>query len=233
MTEPLVACIMLTRDRPAMARRAVEAFRAQTYPNKRLTIVNTGCFVETLERFDLNDGGIGHTHFPTGRLSALSIGELRNSANDAAIGGARAEVLVHWDDDDWSHPNRIAEQVALLQSSGAEVVGYNELLFWREGVIQTGLLPTGRLPATHEPAMRNFQGEAWLYSKQNNLPGALGTSLCYWRRTWERKPFPDLPKRPKGSGEDYEWLKGLNVVSVSALAPEGFQYLGRHPAAPT
>ena len=42
------------------------------------------------------------------------------------------DILIHWDDDDYSHPNRIAEQVALLKSSGADVVGFSEMLSWRE-----------------------------------------------------------------------------------------------------
>ena len=45
--------------------------------------------------------------------------------------GHAADILVHLDDDDYSHPNRIAEQVVLLQSSGADCVGYREMLFWQ------------------------------------------------------------------------------------------------------
>ena len=40
--EPLVCAILLTRDRPAMAARAVAAFRAQTYARKRLVMWDSG-----------------------------------------------------------------------------------------------------------------------------------------------------------------------------------------------
>jgi hypothetical protein len=41
MSEPTVCCIMLTKDRPALAARAVRCFRQQTYERKRLLIVNS------------------------------------------------------------------------------------------------------------------------------------------------------------------------------------------------
>src|SRR6266568_2655786 len=40
--DPTICAIMLTRDRPAMAARAVESFRRQTYERKRLLVVNSG-----------------------------------------------------------------------------------------------------------------------------------------------------------------------------------------------
>lgn len=123
---------------------------------------------------------------------------MRNAAN-----GIRhfdePDILIHWDDDDWSHPSRITEQVALLRSSGADCVGYNEMLFWRE-------------PHGFDRSENNSRGEAWLYSNPN--PGyALGTSLCYWRKTWERKPFPAT-----SVGEDLQFITGLKCVGVSTLA---------------
>ena len=103
---------------------------------------------------------------------------------------------MHWDDDDYSHPNRIAEQVALMQSSGADCVGYREMLFWRE---------------TPQAIKDQYAGEAWMYSNQK--PGyALGTSLCYWRKTWERKPFAATSK-----GEDLQFITGLKCVGRSSI----------------
>ena len=71
-------------------------------------------------------------------------------------------------------------------------MGYNEVLFWQQS-----------------------PGEAWLYSNRVGPPGA---SLCYWRRTWKARPFPDLPKNPDGTGEDVAWLRGVKCVSCSSLA---------------
>lgn len=213
--EPLVCAILLTKDRPAMAARAVRAFRAQTYPNKRLFICDTGAA----------DPAQMHTREEEKYWASYwrrhSIGKLRNAANQLAVSWTGAvqhsvaEVLIHWDDDDVSHPNRIAEQVAHLQSSGADVVGYNEMLFWDSRIV--GRIASDVVRITEEGIEADVavtNGEAWLYKHRTNTPG---TSLCYWRKTWERKPFPDLPKPGGGAGEDWHWLKGLNVATVSSV----------------
>ena len=173
---------MLTRDRPEMAARAVRSFRAQTYANKKLLIWDNG---ELNDDFgDMNADSWTVHHVPAEAYREISIGALRNEAiefwNDY-------QIIVTWDDDDVSHPNRIAEQVALLQSRQLECVGYSSMLFWREQAQQAWLF--------HNPEPRY----------------CLGTSMCYWRSAWERRPFPDLksdegPART-GRGEDTYWLQ--------------------------
>ena len=199
---------MLTQDRPELAKRAVECFRKQTYPVKALYLQDFG-----VQRFD--PGNVRDLRMclawdaPNG-----TIGSNRNAANKGASGyqfrnqtsapWLSPDIFIHWDDDDWSHPNRIAEQVALLQSSGADVVGYNEMLFWRTRGVEVG--------------------EAWLYSGPTTRQ-ALGTSLCYWRKTWEARPFnPQLPRvgpGQKGGGEDWEFLRDRKIEAVSSLAWSG------------
>lgn len=194
--QPSVVCVMLTANRPEMARQAVECFRAQAYTAKRLFVMDTGRESARI----VNADTVCSEHYPD---VAHSIGELRNWANDWANDHCLAgDIIIHFDDDDWSHPNRIAEQVALLQSSGADVVGYNEMLFWKEP-----------LRATREigPGAAGYFGEAWLYC-ESNPSYALGTSLCYWRKTWERKPFLD-----KSHGEDLDFIRGLKMASGSSI----------------
>ena len=196
--QPLVCAILLTKDRPAMAARAVRAFREQTYQNKRLLVFDTG----ERDQPKPPDEGISYWHRPEWKDSAASIGELRN----ISIGLTNASIIVTWDSDDVSHPSRIAEQVAHLQSSGADVVGYNQLLFWRTWEAHPTLYMGG------DERERGKMGEAWLYKAPHGT--APGTSLCYWRKTWERKPFPDMPNNKQSTGEDVEWLKGLNLATV-------------------
>ena len=209
MTDPTVACIMLTRDRPQMARRAVECFRRQTYGPKVLLIYSA-------EDFQMKDNR-ENEWIVRQKPADRPIGNLRNEAN--AITGGVPDILCHWDDDDWSHPNRIAEQVALLQSSGADAVGYSDLLFWdtRPRLIN----PELRDMDSFEPA-----NEAWLYSRPTRL-NVPGSTLCYWRKTWESKHFPHLPERgnPQSQGEDIAWQAGLKVVAISSV--NEFVYL--HP----
>ena len=78
--------------------------------------------------------------------------------------------------------------MVLLQSSGADCVGYREMLFWKQP-----------------------DGEAWLYSNRDPRY-CLGTSLCYWRKTWERKPF-----EATSQGDDHLFTLGLKCVSVTSI----------------
>lgn len=188
MSQPTVCAVMLTRERPEMMARAVRCFRAQTYPNKRLLIAYC-------QMADLPSGwSEGISAQCVQYLNReLTIGKIRNMAVSESVKSGSSDIICHWDDDDHSHPRRIEEQVALLQSSGADCVGYNEMLFWRE------------------PA-----GEAWLYSNADSRY-CIGTSLCYWRAAWERRPFADLPKQRGGTGEDWEFQRELKRVAISAL----------------
>lgn len=200
-TEPTVCAIMLTADRPELARRAVECFRRQTYPAKRMMILDTGkrpCGLESVhcDQIGYFDCSVAQREQPR------TIGELRNMASECAIS---TDILIHWDDDDWSHPNRIAEQVALLQSSGADCVGYREMLFWREESAYEDA------PACYADAWGKRPAQAWLYSNPNH-GYALGTSLCYWRKTWERKPFAATSQ-----GEDLQFITGLKVSGVPSI----------------
>lgn len=81
------------------------------------------------------------------------------------FGCARAsgEIIAHWDDDDYSAPGRLADQVARLQASGNAVTGYRSMRF-TDGV------------------------ESWRY--QGTSLFAVGTSLCYRREWWREHPFP-------------------------------------------
>ena len=180
---------MLTRDRPQMAARAVRSFRAQTYENKRLLIYDT-----SREQISFGcDRHGGETHFRYFYNAHRGIGALRNEANGHSDDGPYdPEILIHWDDDDWSRHSRIADQVALLQWSGADAVGYREMLFWRDEIKQAWLF-TGATP--------NY---------------ALGTSLCYWRKTWQRRPFLN-----ETQGVEEKWCADLKVVSVSAMSYHG------------
>lgn len=222
MTEPLVCCILLTKDRPEMAKRAVESFRAQTYQRKLMMILDNAD-----NPADFLGGEYSSVfHWCQGR--GRTIGSLRNLALESACqagldpegGPGIADIFIHFDDDDWSHPNRISEQVALLKASGKEAVGYRDSLFWRDGkdscvceYPRTNRVIRGAGPpqcmACGYPVT---EGEAWLY--HNDDPRyCLGSSLCYWRTAWERNPFPNISR-----GEDQAFLRGVESMGVSSLA---------------
>lgn len=197
---PTVCCVMLANGREAMVRRAIRCFRAQTYQNKRLLIWNTGD--HTLDLGDEDEEyEIAHVYADQ---KARSIGTLRNEANQF---WNAYPIICHWDSDDWSHPDRLSEQVALLQSSGKECVGYNQMLFWRD--LQLTERDVYGPEGSNEPC--DVIQESWMYRLP--LPcGILGTSLMYWRRAWEKNPFAD-----KNNGEDQDFLRRVSCQGVVSL----------------
>jgi glycosyltransferase involved in cell wall biosynthesis len=177
----------------------LRSFHEQTYRNKRLLIVANGLAPCLSDFSDRN----GHSildicEFATVAKPGLrSIGELRNEAN--AFAGT--DIIAHWDSDDWSHPNRLAEQVALLTASypdrPPEAVSYNEMLFW-------------------DTSPGQFCG-AWLYRSPNPLC-PIGTSLAYWRRSWEKQPFAN-----RNIGEDLEWWSRVRGVMASSMRARAWE----------
>ena len=209
MTDPRVCCVMLTRDRPRLAARAVRCFVEQTYENKILMVWDSSADFEPWFEFVSNGGARlpRMVHIPAEPLP--TVGRLRNEANAF---WTEPPILIHWDDDDWSHPNRIAEQVALLQSSKAPAVGYSSLPWWDTSKSDYRQSIRGLSPASvYDVTLRdgNPKNEAWLY-KSGNSSYCLGTSMCYWRTTWERNKFTD----PAG-----EWNHGEGVRQVGVPIP--------------
>lgn len=199
--EPTVCCIMLTRDRPAMTARAVASFRAQTYERKRLLVYDTG-------KLEYSSGfGCGPEVYHVWAKDRGAIGELRNHANGHWTGYdlEKSDIIAHFDSDDWSHPQRLAEQVALLQSSGADCVGYNDALCW-DTRISVNLVD----PLEDDYVLTR---KAWLYANHVPPTYALGGSFCYWRRVWEAHPFEAL-----NHGEDERWRTKIRSLGVSSFA---------------
>lgn len=110
-----------------------------------------------------------------------TIGAKRNMA----CSRARGEIIFHWDDDDWSAPGRMEDQVRRLLASGKQITGYHSMCF---------VDPYGRW---------------WKYKGHKGY--ALGTSLCYFKDLWRRRPFPDSMV-----GEDNAFTQGLDIASVDA-----------------
>ncbi len=109
----LVTCVMVTRDRPQLARRAIHCFLSQTYSPRELLIVNDG---------DLSYGDVIPHELPAGvTITELHIeteesntlGELRNLALDKAHG----EFVAQWDDDEWYHSERLEIQISAIEQS--------------------------------------------------------------------------------------------------------------------
>ncbi len=125
---PSISCLMVTRDRLALATRAIRSFGDQTHAERELVIVSEGDSVyrAALERF------ADEEQIPGVRVVAaepgLSLGALRNVSLDAATG----DIVCQWDDDDCSHPDRLAEQLAAMEREGADACFLTEHLQYLE-----------------------------------------------------------------------------------------------------
>lgn len=231
MNDKLAVAICLTADRLAMTARAVRSFLDQTYSNKRLYILDSGVVPATEFSSSLyDDPRIVYEWMSPSIARQKTIGALRNYAN---MVNPEADIFVHWDSDDCSHPLRIVDQVKQLQQEKTwmhkvltpPVVGYNDLMFWREPISGGSQEHSETCDCgTCGPGKRTViftelrAGEAYYYIARGAF--APGTSLAYWRSTWEAKHFPDLPTMQNRDGEDYMWLQNLPLSARSCMRGE-------------
>jgi hypothetical protein len=208
MTNPSVTAICLTADRQKLTDRAVQCFLSQTYRPSTLLIYDTGTKPYELERLATSRIVIARD----GPEMARPIGALRNTANSLAVA---ADVLTHFDSDDWSGPYRLQDQVQTLIDSKRDCVGYRSVLFWDSRRPPDGGGIAGAAWRGHHT---EFGGEAWAY---HNIQPAycIGASLCYWRRVWERLRFrDDYPRAEGGIAEDKEWLSHVDSQGYTSVS---------------
>lgn len=147
----MVSCIMPTKNRRQFVPRAISCFLAQSYEPRELIILDNG---EPIADLVPKDSRIRYMRLNTKQTT----GQLRNFCCQLSAG----EFIAHWDDDDWSHPKRLEEQLAAL--GGKNLTGYRQILF-------------------HGPE----QGDVMRYSGPPDF--AVGTSLFYRRAWWMKNRF--------------------------------------------
>lgn len=108
LDRPLVSAMMVTKNRPELAKRALQCFLRQTYPVKELVILDDGedVLLENVVR-GLEDKRVKFFRIPS---TGKTLGELRN----AALALTRGEYVCQWDDDDLSDPQRLEVQMAAI-----------------------------------------------------------------------------------------------------------------------
>lgn len=165
---------MPTWNRRSFIQAALDCWLKQTYENRELIILDDG---------DIGQCYIGLQH-PRIRYEFLQkrpvFGTKRNLINCLAGG----DIICHWDDDDWSAPDRIEDQVQRLQETKLPITGYGTLLFWD---------------------LITRQAKRYVSS----VPGYVcGTTLCYLKSYWRQHPFPDQHKA-SDNGFVYPALKKI------------------------
>lgn len=110
---PLISCIMPTHNRRSFIPLTLECFRAQTYPNKELVVVDDG--TDAVSDLLESETGVRYIRVQPRR----TIGAKRNLACEQA----RGEIIAHWDDDDWYAPERLEMQSEPLLAGTADITG--------------------------------------------------------------------------------------------------------------
>lgn len=167
----------------------LRCFTQQTYSNVELIIVDDGEQTLSLPADDRIKYYKLEKRTPTGTK--------RNIGADIATG----EIVANLDDDDWSSPHRIEEQVERLAFTGKAVTGYNVTISYDEA---TGLF------------YRNQGGPPYLAS---------GTSQCYLKSWWEKHPFLDVTY-----GEDSVFAREARLADQLAIADPGKMMVARKHA---
>jgi glycosyltransferase involved in cell wall biosynthesis len=146
---------MPTYNRERWIPLAIDCFLNQTFTDAELVILDNG--TDNTRDIVPAHPRIRYIHQPGPRLTT---GEMRNLTCSLAQG----DILLHWDDDDWSAPTRIESQLKDLETSGKPFVGYHRISYWH---------PATRLA----------------YQYHGTRPYACGTSQCYLKSYWQQNKF--------------------------------------------
>ncbi len=188
---PRLSCIMPTADRRRFVPGAIAAFLAQTCDDAELVILDDGD--DPVADLVSDDPRIRYFR----ELPRRALGDKRNRLCELA----RGEILLHWDDDDWHAPDRIARQIAAVETQGADICGLDHVIFLSD------------------------DGEsAWDYVYRGRERWVYGGSLAYRRAFWERHRFPALR-----CGEDTRWVFSAAGAAIHAMAEHDIFVARVHP----
>ncbi len=196
MASPLlVSCLMPTADRRPFVPRAIARFLAQDYADSELLVVDDGS--DPVRDLVPDD--------PRVRYVALERRLVLGAKRNLACEEARGEVIVHWDDDDWSASWRLRYQIEELLAARADVAGLNRVRF-----------------------LDLAASAAWEYEyPASGAPWVYGATLIYTKAFWRRNPFP-----PLGVGEDSRFVWANVPKRIHAHADPRF-FVGTVHAANT
>lgn len=177
-----------TADRAKYLPLALACFARQPYLPRTLVVLDNGVNpVESLLSGMVGD--IQYVRVPPD-INKLNHGQAMNACCEFAN---QHDVIFTWDDDDWSSPERMQDQIDRLLESGKSVTGYSNILFYN---------------------MQDGKTYKYLY----NGPGmyASGTTQCFTRDFWKRNPFPNKPKGADGDFSKAAFRHG-QLISVPGV----------------
>lgn len=170
-----VACLLVTRERRIFARRAVEYFNRQTYRRRELVLVDSGPHSLGEPPDTGGDVLLVRSHAPMFHATGISIAHRQ----------CNADVFVHWDDDDWQHPERLERLVDDLERNNALASHTTNVL-----------------------AFDVFSGRGMRWPSHRQM--ACGSSLAYRRELVEHHPWSSTLAR----AGDTEWVDRVRRAGV-------------------
>lgn len=181
MLHPLVSLVCPTYNRIRYMPTAIRCFTQQLYAPVELIIVD--------------DSTEGQLALPAdGRIKHIRLDKRTPTGTKRNIGAEAAEgqIIANLDDDDWSHPSRIEDEVRRLLKTGKMVTGYNASVLYDESTKQ----------------LHKIRGGPPYY--------ASGSSQVYWRDWWVKNPYPDC-----SFGEDSVFSRTARLADQLAIAEPG------------
>jgi glycosyltransferase involved in cell wall biosynthesis len=139
---------------------AAAAFLASTYEGE-LELIILDNNEEPIESLIPDDPRVKYYH-----CDRMPVGALRNLGTSYATG----DICITIDEDDWSHPERVGEQVGRLIGSGKAVTGFHALYYY--------------------DMSNGGTFKYWFEPNRPHHPYACGSSQCYTKAWWEQHKFP-------------------------------------------
>ncbi len=201
----MISCLMVTLDRLALAKLAIRSYAEQSYADRELVIVSDGeegyrnALVRCVE--ELGIAGVRVIYPGPG---GWTLGALRNISVEAAQG----EIICQWDDDDYSHPERLAIQFGHMIAQAAGASFFADHLHYLE--------PDGLLWWID-----------WSVNGQNDGLMQLAPGTLMMHRD-SRFRYPECGPDAR-RGEDWVFMESVyGSLTVAALKGAGHLYLYRY-----
>jgi glycosyltransferase involved in cell wall biosynthesis len=142
-------------------RVAAAAFLASTYEGE-LELIILDNNEQPIESLIPDDPRVKYYH-----CDRMPVGALRNLGTSSATG----DICITIDEDDWSHPERVGEQVGRLIGTGKQVTGFHSIYYF--DMSNSGTY------------------KYWFEPNRPHVPYACGSSQCYKRSWWDKHKFPE------------------------------------------
>jgi glycosyltransferase involved in cell wall biosynthesis len=217
---PLVSCIIDTYYRPAMLRDAVLAFRAQTYDNIEIVIINNGATPETVSYLlglEKEEQRVKLVNFETNVFSWVDIGLHVRVTYNAALRACKGELVTHQGDDDWVASDYIERMVRLFEENPECTTAIGRCVH---------SLPNGTF-GLNPPAKR----PRYLPGHELALDQATGSKkFCQLNPGYCFVMKKDELERNGGFHEQYELHQMFSIVSfgITGYDPDALVYWRRH-----